>query len=96
MARTIHRSNTRKIKKSVTLSPESVKFLVAARRKSRALSLSSVLEAIVRDARLEQERAAIEKSMEEYYDSLTPEEIAEDRAWGEFATQQLLSSKDIW
>lgn len=38
---------------------------------------------------------AKEKSLEEistattrYYDSLTDEEIAEDRAWGEFATSQ--------
>jgi hypothetical protein len=63
MARTIHRRPARKIKKSVTLSPESVKFLVAARKERRALSLSSVLEDILRGARLERERAAIEKNI---------------------------------
>jgi hypothetical protein len=36
------------------------------------------------DTRLEE----ISTSIKRYYDSLTDEQVAEDRAWGEFATAQ--------
>ncbi len=37
----------------------------------------------------QKELAEISDSVTRYYDSLTDEEIAEDRAWGEFAALQL-------
>ena len=93
MART---TTARKVKRSVTLSVESVKFLNAKRKKRRGASVSSTLEEILQEARRAERRVVIEKSIEDYYNSLTPEEIEENRAWGEFATQQLLSREDIW
>jgi hypothetical protein len=36
----------------------------------------------------EKELEEISESFTRYYDSLTDEEIAEDRAWGEFAASQ--------
>jgi len=44
MNRTTHRKPVLKAKKSYTLSPESVDFLEALRKKRRARSISSVLE----------------------------------------------------
>lgn len=92
MARTTHRSNSRKIKKSVTLSPESVKLLTALRKERRALSISSVLEGILQEIHSERQRTAIERNIGDYYDSLTPEEVQERKEWAEFATQEYLEA----
>jgi hypothetical protein len=63
MIRTTHRKPARKAKKSYTLSPESVDFLEALRRKRRARSISFVLEEILQAARREAELATIDQSV---------------------------------
>jgi hypothetical protein len=89
LSRIAMRTNTylpeRKIKKSYTLSPESVVFLEELRKRRRAPSISFVLEEIVGAARREEERANIEKSVRAYYSSLSDEEMSEQGHWGEFA-----------
>ena len=78
----------RKAKKSFTLSPESVAFLDAMRKKRRARSTSSVLEEILRNVRDEQEKSAVEKTIADYYSSLTTEEAKEQARWGDFALRE--------
>jgi hypothetical protein len=39
-------------------------------------------------------REEISASVTRYYDSLTDEEAAEDRAWGEFASSQFPTEED--
>ena len=95
MPRTTHRRKHRKIKKSVTLSAESVKLLAALRKEQRALSISSVLEGILQEIHSERQRAAIEKNIGDYYDSLTPEEVQEKNEWAEFATSEYLEALRI-
>jgi Arc/MetJ-type ribon-helix-helix transcriptional regulator len=75
----------RKAKKSFTLSVESVAFLEEMRQKGSAESISAVLEEILQAVRREEKRAATDRAMTEYYNSLTDEEVAEERQWGEFA-----------
>lgn len=82
---TTAQKSERKAKKSYTLSPESVAFLEALRKRRRAASTSSVLEEILQAIRRQQERASIEKSVSAYYSSLSPDEAAELAEWGEFA-----------
>jgi hypothetical protein len=77
-----------KEKKSYTLSPESVAFLEALRKRRRAASISSVLEEILQAVRRQQERASIEKSVAAYYSSLSDEEALEQAQWGEFALRE--------
>jgi hypothetical protein len=84
MSQTISKS-TRKAKKSFTLSVESVAFLEEMRRKSNAESISGILEEILQAARREEKRAATDRAITEYYNSLSDEEVAEERQWGEFA-----------
>ena len=74
-----------KAKKSYTLSRDSVAFLEAMRKKRRAPSVSSVLEAILQAVRREQGKAAVERAVADYYGSLSNEEAAEQTEWGEFA-----------
>jgi hypothetical protein len=85
-----HQANARKIKKSYTLSPESVAFLETLRKRRRAPSISSVLEGVLKAVRRQQVRAEIETSIESYYSTLSDQEAAEQADWGDFATSEFL------
>jgi hypothetical protein len=78
----------RKAKRTFSLSRQTVAFLESERRARREKSLSAVLEEIVRCHQEEKEMQRISAAFTRYYDSLTPSEIAEDRAWAEFAATQ--------
>ena len=73
----------RKERVSFTLSPESMRYLEKVKRQRKGLSMSAVLDDIISDKRREAERAAMELKMTAYYDSLTEDEVAEGRTWGE-------------
>lgn len=88
MSRTTAPAAGRKAKKSFTLSLESVAFLDSMRKKRRARSMSSVLEDILCQARVEQEKSAVEKTISDYYSSLTADEAKEQTLWGEFAERE--------
>ena len=75
----------RRLKKSYTLSPRSVAFLEAVRRKRRAASTSAVLEEILESLRRQHERASLERAVADYYSSLTGEDVNEQGEWAEFA-----------
>jgi hypothetical protein len=82
------KASTHKEKKTFSLSSQSLTFLEALRKERRSRSLSSVLEEIIRQQQETKEMERISASVTRYYDSLTAEEIAEDRAWGDFAATQ--------
>jgi hypothetical protein len=88
MHRTASRQPSRKAKKSYTLSPESVEFLEALRRKRSAPSVSAVLEEILQEVRRKQAKAKVEAAVWGYYDSLSEDEIEEQTAWGRFGLQE--------
>jgi len=50
--------------------------------------MSSVLEDVIQQLQETKEMERISASVTRYYDSLSTEEIAEDRAWGDFAATQ--------
>jgi hypothetical protein len=77
--------NTRKARKTFSLSRETVKYLESLRKQSRRESMSAVLEEVIRQQQEIKEMERISASAKRYYDSLSPEEIAEDRDWGDFA-----------
>jgi hypothetical protein len=79
---------SRKARKTFSLSRETVKYLEALRKERKKDSMSAVLEDVVRQLQEAKELERISASTTRYYDSLTPEEIAEDRAWGDFAATQ--------
>jgi len=84
------RSNTvRKEKKTFSLSRESVSYLESLRKQKKRHSTSSVLEDLIRQQRQASEMERISAAVTRYYDSLSDQEQAEDRAWGEFALSQL-------
>jgi len=81
-------TSARKAKKTFSLSRESVKYLESLRRGKGAKSVSSVLEELIRQQRQAGEMKKISASITSYYDSLTDAQVAEDRAWGQFAESQ--------
>ena len=82
------RAGLSKAKRTFSLSREVVSYLESERRARREKSLSAVLEQIVRRQQEEKEMERISAAFTRYYDSLTPEEVAEDHAWAEFAATQ--------
>jgi hypothetical protein len=66
-------------------------YLESLRKEKRSKSVSSILEEIIRQQQQTKEMERISASVSRYYDSLSAEEIAEDRAWGEFAATQFPS-----
>jgi predicted CopG family antitoxin len=83
-------SRARKARKTFSLSPESVTYLESL-RKAKSKSISSVLEELIRQRREAEDMKRISASVTRYYDSLTADEAAEDRAWGDFAATQFPS-----
>ena len=86
-------SPERKAKKSYTLSPESVAFLEAMRKKQRAASISAILEEILQGVRRQHDRAAVERAVTDYYGSLSAREIEDQAEWGEFALHEFPSGE---
>jgi len=84
-------SGVGKARKTFSLSRESVKYLESLRKAGRGKSISSVLEDLIRQRREAEEMKRISASVTRYYDSLSAEEVAEDRAWGNFAATQFPS-----
>jgi len=82
------RQSLRKAKRTFSLSLEVVSYLESERRAKKQKSLSAVLEEIVRRQQEAKEMERVSAAFSHYYDSLTPREIAEDRAWGDFAATQ--------
>ena len=82
------RQSSLRAKRTFSLSRQTVAFLESERKARQEKSLSAVLENIVCLHQQEKEMERVSVAFTRYYDSLTPAEIAEDRAWGEFAATQ--------
>ena len=78
----------RKERKTFSLSRESVQYLESMRRQRKSASISSVLEDLIRKQQEAQQMQRVSASITCYYDSLSDERVAEDRAWGQFAETQ--------
>ena len=88
MTRTSGRRSDPKLKKSYTLSADSIEFLEAMRKKRRASSISSVLEEILQAVRREQGKAALDRAVSDYYTSMSQSEVEEQIRWGEFTLHE--------
>ena len=82
------RTRNRKARKTFSLSRQAVTYLESVRKETKRISMSSVLEDIIRAQQEAKEVERISASFTRYYDSLTEAEIAENRSWGQFAETQ--------
>jgi hypothetical protein len=91
MANRSHKAATvRKSRKTFVLSEDVLDFLEAEKRKRHSDSTSVVLEDLIRDYSRRYDAKAMSAAITKYYDSLSDEEQAEDRRWGQFAESQFL------
>lgn len=80
----------RKIKKSFSISPESDFFIRKMSKERRTKSESETLDVLLRELMAIRQQRAVEAAYTEYYDSLTEDEVAEERSWGAFAEAQFV------
>jgi hypothetical protein len=78
----------RKIKKSFSISVESDAFIRKSCRERKSNSESETLDTLLTELMAIRRQRAIEAAYIDYYDSLSEQEIAEERAWGTFAESQ--------
>jgi hypothetical protein len=83
-----------KRRRTFTLSPESLAYLEQQARERQLDSQSAVLDNLLLEKTAEQRRATLEAKITAYYDSLSDEEVEEQRAWGEFAEQTLVLDEE--
>lgn len=74
-------------KKSFSLSQEALAYLAAV--SVNYGSQSEALDALIRQKKRESEQFKIAAGITSYYDSLSDQDVAEDRVWGQFAEIQL-------
>ena len=82
------RTQSRKARKTFSLSREIVNYLESVRKQTKRESMSSVLEDIIRQQQQAKEMERVSAAFTRYYDSMNEEEQSEDRAWGQFAETQ--------
>jgi hypothetical protein len=83
-------ATTRKMKKSFTLTPESIAFLGETRHLRNAGSDSEALDLLLRELMLEAKLRRIDAAYKEYYDTASEEELAEQLQWAEMAGPNIL------
>jgi hypothetical protein len=88
------RATDRKIKRSFTLTPESVAFLTEVRKKRRIASDSEALDLLLQESRLMRKDQEIEAAVRRYYDEAGEEELREESQWAEMAAPSLLLSSE--
>jgi len=76
-------ATSRKVKRSFTLTPEVVAFVGEMRQKRGAGSDSEALDLLLREVMLEAKRRQIDRACEEYYDTVSDQDLAEQREWAE-------------
>ena len=84
----MHRTQSRKSRKTFSLSREVVNYLESVRKQTKRESMSSVVEDIIRQQQQAKEMERVSAAFSRYYDSMTEEQRSEDRAWGQFAETQ--------
>ena len=77
--------DSRKSRKSYTLSPESVAFLEVVAKARQSVSVSAVLDELILNVRRTQQREALDRAVAGYYSGLTSDDAKEQAQWGDFA-----------
>jgi len=87
-------ATVRKMKRSFTLTPESVAFVAQTRQKRKAGSDSEALDWLLRELMLEAKRQAIDAAYKEYYDTASDAELAEELEWAEMVGPNIMVDID--
>jgi hypothetical protein len=89
-----NQATARKIKRSFTLTPEIVAFVGEMRQKRGAASDSEAIDLLLREAMLEAKRKEIDAAYQEYYDTASEEELAQQEDWARMAGPSFLAETE--
>ncbi len=87
------RAKTTRPKISTTVAPETFAYLQSLLKQGQAGSMAEALDLAVSQLREQEWRTRLEAATSAYYDSLSEEEAAEQKAWGEFAGRALFGDE---
>jgi hypothetical protein len=87
-------ATARKLKRSFTLTPESVAFVSETRQQRRTGSDSEALDLLLRESMLEAKRRQLDAATKAYYDTAADEELAEQREWAEMTGPNIIVDMD--
>jgi hypothetical protein len=79
---------SRKLKRTFSLSAESLDCLERLRKEQGLPSASAALDQLIKARKLEEENKRISASVTNYYDLIGEKELEENRKWGQFAETQ--------
>jgi len=74
---------------TISLTPETIKFLQRRRVEAQAPSMSAYLEGVFRELQARAELASYQAAATEYYDKLGAAQAEEESNWGRFGTASL-------
>jgi hypothetical protein len=77
---------------STTVAPETRAYLERLVARGEAATLADALDVLVQHQIEDDRRAELERRAAEYYQSLSDDEMAEQRAWGDFSEGELSGS----
>lgn len=89
MPTTSYLTNSRKVKKSFSISRESDSFIREIAKERKSPSESETLDVLLKELIVARQQRAIEAAYTKYYDSLTEDEIEAETAWGTFSESEL-------
>ncbi len=78
-----------KSRKTLSLSRDAVAYLESYQARKKEASLSSAVEAMIRERKQRDEAEKLAAQTRAYYDSFGPAEAEESEAWGKFAESEL-------
>lgn len=79
------RKRTARQKISTTISAQTLQYLERAIKSGEAANLAEAIDLAIRQLREEEWRREMDAKVSAYYDSLSDEEVEEERGWGEFS-----------
>jgi len=88
------KATNRKIKRSFTLAPEVLAFVVEVRRKRKAASDSEALNLLIEEQMLQAKQLELDAAIREYYDSAGEDGLEESTEWAAMAGPALLLSSE--
>ncbi len=82
-------ATNRRVKRSFTLAPEVLAFVVETRRKRKARSDSEALNLLLQEQILEAKLREIDEAVRGYYDTASDEELREQKEWAEGTSRNM-------
>jgi hypothetical protein len=83
-----HSPSDRKIRLTVSLGEDTVRFLTQRKVEVKAASMSACVESLVATCRRQSEAEKLNTQMLAYYDGISDQERAENTAWGQMAEHE--------